>query len=134
MFLRLNESKNTINLFLSMNKTDSTQIEKKLIKEMEDIAQRIKILKQDDPFSDPDYASNNAAVDTDVREQEAHQRIEAEIKSLQQRIENIQQALDRVKKGRYGICKRCNMVIPSKRLELIPETQYCVTCESELKK
>jgi DnaK suppressor protein len=117
-----------------MKKTDLPQIEKKLIKERGDIMQRIELLKKDDPFNDPDYASNNAAVDTDVREQEAHQRIEAEIKSLQQRTQDIQVALDRVKKGRYGICKRCNISIPPKRLELIPETQYCVTCESELKK
>ena len=29
---------------------------------------QIETLKKDDPFSDPDHASDNAAVDTDVRE------------------------------------------------------------------
>ena len=105
----------------------------KLQTELEDIEKRIKELKEDDPFNDPGYTTDNAAVDTDVREQGAHQIIEAEINTLKDRKKNIKIALERIEKGRYGICKRCNKEIPSKRLELIPETQYCVSCESELK-
>lgn len=102
--------------------------------ELKNIENRMISLKQSDPFLDPDHVIDNAAIDTDVREQEAHQRIEAELNELQERIVTIHKALKRVAAGTYGTCKRCNKTIPPKRLELIPESLYCVACEEELKR
>ena len=48
---------------------------------------QIEELKKDDPFADPDHASDNAAVDTDVREQVGHDTIEAQVKDMQKRVE-----------------------------------------------
>lgn len=110
------------------------EVKNKLLHEQKSIDERIAALRKADPFSDPDYADDNAAVDTDVREQESHQRIEAEIETLNKRLENISMALERNEKGTYGVCKRCNKEIPAKRLELIPESIYCVSCEAELTK
>lgn len=117
-----------------MNPNKLKKIKIKLQEEEQAIHKRMELLKKDDPFSDPDYSNDNAAVDNDVREQEAHQRIEAEIETLKERLVNVANALKRIEKGRYGYCKRCNKKIPEKRLELIPETIYCVDCESQLKK
>ncbi len=117
-----------------MSDSEMKATQQKLQTDFADIENRIKELHADDPFSDPGYSSDNAAVDTDVREQEAHRIIEAEINTLTERKNNIKIALERIEKGRYGYCKRCNKEIPAKRLELIPETQYCVTCEGDLKK
>lgn len=117
-----------------MKEAKLKEIKNKLLEEEENIKKRIKELKEDDPFSDPDYSNDNAAVDNDVREQEAHQRIEAELETLKERASDVETALKRMEKGRYGYCKRCNKEIPEKRLELIPETIYCVQCEGQLKK
>ena len=43
-------------------------------------------LRKEDPFLDPDHAIDNAAVDTDVREQAGHDTIEAQIKDLTRNI------------------------------------------------
>ncbi len=110
------------------------KIKKRLTDEQLRIKKQIIELREDDPFNDPEHVNNNAAIDHDVREQETHQRIEAEINTLEERLRDIIIALQRIEKGRYGYCKRCNKKIPDKRLELIPETIYCVQCESELKK
>lgn len=117
-----------------MKKQDIEQIKKRLMKDESEIQERIVELKEDDPFSDPEYSNDNAAVDNDVREQEAHQRIEAEMETLKDRLEDIKNALVRIDKDRYGYCKRCNKEIPAKRLELVPETSFCVECESQMKK
>jgi len=114
-----------------MKKTDITTL---LKQERTEVEARIETLRKADPFSDHGYASDNAAVDTDVREQEGHQRITAEIEVLEQRCKDIDMALEQEKNGMYGTCKRCNKEIPPKRLELIPESVYCVACESELTK
>jgi len=111
---------------------DYQKIRTTLLAEQNDVHERMKQLKHADPFMDPGYADDNAAVDTDVREQENHQRIEAEMKTLEKKLQDIATAIERVDAKTYGKCKRCNQSIPEKRLELIPESSYCVTCESEL--
>ncbi len=110
------------------------QNERKLQTEVERIKKQIAKLKDDDPFADPDYVSDNAAIDTDVREQDYHAIIEAQIKDLTKRIANINSALDRIKKDRYGYCQRCGKSIPVARLELIPEAQYDIDCENLMRK
>ncbi len=114
--------------------TKTKDVISKLNEEKKLAEDRIKSLRASDPFADPEYASDNAAVDTDVREQESHLRIMAEIDSLELRIKDINESIERAEKGVYGVCKRCNMKIPPKRLELLPESIYCVACESELTK
>ncbi|MBP9690460.1 TraR/DksA C4-type zinc finger protein [Candidatus Woesebacteria bacterium] len=114
--------------------TKTQDVISKLQKEKISAEASIETLKASDPFADPDYATDNASVDTDVREQESHQRIMAEIDSLEHRISDINESIERAEKGVYGVCKRCNKEIPPKRLELLPESIYCVTCESELTK
>ena len=108
--------------------------QKTLEEEMMKLQQQIQKLKADDPFSDPDYASDNAAVDTDVREQDYHAINEAQTKELQRRLKEIQNALTKIKKGSYGYCQKCGTDIPMPRLELVPEALYCVKCENEMRK
>lgn len=91
-------------------------------------------MKKDDPFADPDHTTDNAAVDTDVREQVGHDTIEAEVKDLQKRLDDIDIALKKVSRGTYGMCEKCGEMIPLARLELIPEARFCVQCENKLRK
>lgn len=107
---------------------------KKLQEEKIKLNNHINDLKKNDPFSDPDHVNDNAAVDTDAREQMGHDTIEAEIKEMHRRLEDIVISLERIKKNRYGYCERCEKVILLKRLQLIPEARYCVECESKIRK
>lgn len=110
------------------------KLEKKLQQEAETIKKQIIELRKVDPFSDPDHASDNAAVDTDVREQVGHDTIEAEIKDLQRKLQDIDWALKKMAKGKYGICERCGKAIPSARLNILPEARFCVECEQKLRR
>jgi RNA polymerase-binding transcription factor len=44
----------------------------------------------------------------------------------------VDEALDRVRSGDYGICLACEQPIPSKRLEAVPWARYCVPCQEEI--
>jgi acetoin utilization protein AcuB len=46
------------------------------------------------------------------------------------RLRAIELALDRARRGRFGICERCQGRIPATRLRAIPETALCVRCPS----
>ena len=78
------------------------------------------------------HASDNAAVDTDVREQVSHDTIEAQIKSLNTKLINIDLAIEKIHKNKFGQCEKCGNPIPNKRLNLIPEARFCISCEQKL--
>lgn len=118
-----------------LSKKFITEQKEKLEKDKLKILKQIEELKKDDPFADPYHASDNAAVDTDVREQMGHETIEAEIKDLEKRLHYIDIALKKIiKNSSYGVCERCQKLIPLPRLKLIPEAQYCVDCEKKIRK
>lgn len=46
----------------------------------------------------------------------------------------IQEALERIDGGDYGVCQECGENIPVKRLELVPYARYCVKCKERMEK
>ncbi len=121
-----------------MGKTFSKDFIKKhsdrLEKDREKIRHRIEELKKEDPFMDPDHTIDNAAVDTDVREQVGHDTIQAQIKDLDRKLHDIELAFGKIEKDRYGYCEKCGEQIPVARLDLIPEARFCIDCEKKLYK
>jgi len=46
-------------------------------------------------------------------------------------IKDIDEALDRVDEGTYGVCEECGEEIGEKRLQAIPFALYCLECQRE---
>jgi len=44
----------------------------------------------------------------------------------------IEEALDRIETGDYGICHSCEEPIPAKRLEALPWAKHCVACQESI--
>lgn len=42
----------------------------------------------------------------------------------------IEEALDRVRNGTFGVCKKCGKLIPKPRLEAVPTAKMCIECKS----
>ena len=49
-------------------------------------------------------------------------------------LEQVNEALQRIEEGTYGICEGSGEPISKERLEAIPWTRYCVTCADLLEK
>ncbi|HET6611989.1 MAG TPA: TraR/DksA C4-type zinc finger protein [Kofleriaceae bacterium] len=47
-------------------------------------------------------------------------------------VHAIDDALERIRRGEYGICENCGEAIGAGRLEAIPEATTCVACASKL--
>lgn len=47
------------------------------------------------------------------------------------RLQLINNALDRINLGTYGLCLKCGKEIPHERLEALPYALMCITCASE---
>jgi len=50
------------------------------------------------------------------------------------RVKEVDEALDRMENGTYGICEECGEPIGLKRLEVKPVAKYCVPCKTKLEK
>ena len=64
----------------------------------------------------------DAATETTQRELDLTQQ-----RRLESRIASFDAALGRVAKGSYGTCAACGRPIPEERLEIVPDTPYCVS-------
>jgi len=51
-----------------------------------------------------------------------------------ERLQGIQEALERIDDGSYGICESCESEISEGRLEALPFTRLCVNCQAEREK
>ncbi|MFT5358858.1 MAG: DnaK suppressor protein [Polyangiales bacterium] len=56
----------------------------------------------------------------------------AEYRSRHGRLVAIEEALERIESGTYGICTECDKRIPKERLKVIPQARYCTRCQSEM--
>jgi DnaK suppressor protein len=52
----------------------------------------------------------------------------------QVRLKEVDEALDRIKTGSYGVCEECGGPISLKRIEVRPVAKYCVPCLTKLEK
>lgn len=46
-------------------------------------------------------------------------------------LQAIEEALERLEKGTYGVCRDCGEPISSARLGAIPWTRVCITCKEK---
>ena len=63
----------------------------------------------------------DAATDTEMRELDVSTEV-----MFEARLRLVDDALRRLDDGAYGTCVVCGRPIPPERLELVPETPYCV--------
>lgn len=105
-------------------------LETHLSEEKQRVLSQIADLNSQDPFNDIDRLTDNAASDTEAKEEFNHERYQAMLSELQLKKEALEEALLQIKKGTYGNCISCGEMIDTDRLAAIPTTRYCMKCQS----
>lgn len=54
-------------------------------------------------------------------------------RNFESRLKNINTALKKTEKGKYGICEECKKNISDARLKLYPEARHCMKCHKNNK-
>ena len=49
-------------------------------------------------------------------------------------LKQLDQALERIEEGTYGLCEECGRKIDDRRLEILPSTLYCTPCQEGIEK
>ena len=70
-----------------------------------------------------DQASGNNEVHIQLRLKQTDAKI----------LQAIEEALSRLDKGSYGVCRDCGEPIAEARLKAIPWTRVCITCKEKQK-
>ena len=81
--------------------------------------------------SDPEAAApiHMADVGSDNFEQENTLML---LENDEETLEKIEAALQRIEKGKYGLCTECGGRVPKMRLNAIPHTPHCVKCAEKI--
>lgn len=56
------------------------------------------------------------------------------LRTLQESLQNVNDALHKFDEGTYGLCENCGKPIPEKRLRALPEATYCIECQALMEK
>lgn len=104
------------------------ELKKRLVSKKEDLEKQLEIYKSEDPFLDTDKTIANTFED-DISDAEGHDRIVATRRQLKQSLAEVNEALDKISKGTYGICDSCGKKINRDRLEVLPRAKYCLECD-----
>ena len=51
-----------------------------------------------------------------------------------QRLKQVDMAIKKIEEGEYGVCGQCEEPIPEARLQVVPFTEFCTNCLSEMEK
>ncbi len=79
---------------------------------------------------------NMAEPSADETDIDAYEREKtwALVQRLQTKLESLERAIKLAEKGKYGICESCGRRIAPARLEILPETTYCLDCQRKLER
>ena len=107
-------------------------VRKKISGDMANLEKDSLNLSQRDASGDlSGYSSHMADIATDNFAQEFN----IELVSSEQGLLNlIEDALLKIKEGKFGMCEICEKPIGQKRLAAVPYTRYCIKCQSEEEK
>ncbi len=117
-------------------KLDLDKYKQKLEEKRAEIAENIKRLEGESSGRDrlsrevvqQDFeGGGDAALQAMTRNQSA-----AMIGNLRDMLITIDEALENIEDGTYGVCEVCGKNIPKKRLDALPEATMCTKCRTEV--
>jgi DnaK suppressor protein len=104
---------------------------KRIIMELGRIEETINDATQEKEGSNQSYSNHLADIGTDYMEQEKNFYYASQEGHY---LRALDEALERIDRGTYGICEVCTLRIGPARLEAVPSARQCIKCKSESEK
>ena len=111
-----------------MDKKEKEKYEKKLLKKKEEIVEKLS-----ETYTESMEVETGIAQDLADKAESSYTK--EFLLSLSDTERNqlfmIDEALKRIQKCDYGICQMCGQKISKKRLDVVPWTPYCISCQEK---
>ncbi len=121
-----------------MNNALQKKLKKKLEQEKKRLTKDLSFFAKKDPNIKgnwmtrfPFLGMNRSHQDESAEKIEEYEKLLSIEHTLESRLKDIEEALEKIKKGAYGQCEKCKKKIEIKRLEVIPEARLCLKCGKE---
>lgn len=108
--------------------------EKKLISEKRRVYDLLELMRRNETIDSSFelgselslYDNHPAEIGDELAQREKGAALKANELSI---INKIDEALENIREGKYGVCARCGNEIAKERLEFLPYAKYCVHCQ-----
>ena len=110
-----------------MNKKQLEQFRKKLLEAKEILVDRVQKAEVDGRQTDAESEARDLA--DQASSSYTKELLFSKSNSDRQFLQRIEDALERIDAGEYGVCSSCEESIGLKRLEAVPWARLCIKCQ-----
>ena len=118
-----------------MDKNIQEELKNKLLEEKNKIeSQLTRFAKPTEIEGNYETKFENIGEDTDENASEVEEYADnlALENTLEKELKKINNALEKIANGTYGICKNCGQEIEIERLRAYPAAENCITCKKKI--
>ena len=103
----------------------------RILRELGRVTEAINESAEETESAKQSYSNHLADIGTDFMEKEKNYYFADQ---EGQYLKAVEAALERIKRGEYGLCMDCGDVISEKRLEAVPAAELCINCKDKKEK
>lgn len=117
-----------------MNKEEQEKLKNDLLEEKVRIGKLLDEFTTENPVIKGDRQSHFHGADTsDTSDEKAHSVTDLEQEraveqNFELRIREINETLEKMQAGTYGVCDKCSSKIDVRRLKVMPVARFCLDC------
>ncbi len=118
-----------------MNKKFIDEQKAILVEEKKKVEDRLSSFATESKEHEGDWTSNMPDFDKGTSLEEEADEVEefgmrlALERTMEDQLKSIDLALEKIKKGTYGVCDKCGKEIPQGRLKVYPQASFCQKCQ-----
>ena len=117
-----------------MNKKLIEELKQKLEKEKGSLEKELKSFADEDSKSKGDWGTRypkfeGGNLESEADEVQEYEKLLSVEYNLEKRLRDVNLALEKIKKDKYGKCEKCGKPIDIARLEACPEAKFCIKCK-----
>ena len=107
------------------------ELKTRLEEELKKFAEKDKTLKDDwdTRYPEKGEGTGGQALEDAASQVEEYANLLPVEYNLELKLRDVNQAIEKIKKGIYGKCEKCGKEISKERLEIIPEAKICQDCQ-----
>lgn len=117
-----------------MNKKTIEELKQKLEEQKKSLETELEAFAKEDKDLKNNWNANypnreNGSMEEEADEAQEYDNLLSLEHSLELKLQDVNSALEKIRKGNYGVCEKCGKKLDIKRLEACPEAKICIKCK-----